>query len=503
MPEGRPNILIITSDQQHWSTLGCLNPELRTPHLDRLAAEGTLFERAYTVNPTCTPTRASMITGTYPSQHGAWSLGTKLLEHEHTVGEDFMAAGYRTALVGKCHVQPLHGTEEFPSLESYPTLQDLEFWRDFHGPFYGFERIELARNHTDEAHVGQHYAIWMEEKGLANWRDFFRPPTGNNEGQRRKWLIPEEFHYDAWIAEKTNELLASYAEGGDNFLLWASFFDPHPAYLAPEPWDTMYDPSEVTVPRVTPGEHEKNPPHFQLTQQRKPDFSPWRETGQWLHGFHSHLHDDAELARDIAVYYGMISLMDKYVGRILDRLEALGLAEDTLVIFTTDHGHLFGQHGLIAKGAFHYEDLIRLPFIARWPGRVPPGGRSDALVSLVDTAPTLLSVAGLPVPRAMTGLDQTAVLLGERDAVRDHVVVENRHEPTTIHARTYVDRRYRITVYYNQPYGELFDLREDPGEVNNLWAEPDCAELKCELITKLLFAEMGKEPLPVPRTAGA
>ena len=161
----RPNILLITSDQQHWSTLGCLNPEIDTPHLDRLADAGTLFERAYCPNPTCTPTRASMITGKYPSQHGAWSLGTKLSEAEHTVGEDFQAAGYRTSLVGKAHFQPLQATEEFSSLESYPILQDLDFWRDFSGPFYGFERVCLARNHADEAHVGQHYALWMEEQG--------------------------------------------------------------------------------------------------------------------------------------------------------------------------------------------------------------------------------------------------------------------------------------------------------------------------------------------------
>jgi uncharacterized sulfatase len=503
MPSGRPNFLIITSDQQHWSTLGCLNPEVRTPNLDRLAGQGMLCTRAYTVNPTCTPTRASMVTGRYPSQHGAWSLGTKLPESEPTLGDELTAGGYRTALVGKAHFQPLHGSEEFPSLEAYPTLQDLEFWRGFHGPFYGFEHVELARNHTDEAHVGQHYAIWMEENGLENWRDYFRPPTGNNDGQRRKWLIPEEFHYDRWIAERTCALMEGYAGAGESFLIWASFFDPHPAYLVPEPWDTMYDPDELTVPRLVPGEHDANPPHFRLTQEPDPDFSPWRQTGQWLHGFHSHLHEERDLARDIAVYYGMIGLMDKYIGVILDRLDALGLAEDTVVIFTTDHGHLYGQHGLIAKGAFHYEDLIRLPFIARWPGRVAAGTRSEALLSLVDLPPTLLRMAGLQVPRWMTGLDQGDVLTGRCEALRDHVVVENRHEPTTIHVKTYVDRRYKLTVYYNQDYGELFDLKDDPGEVRNLWDRPEWQELKAELVRRLLFAEMGKEPLPTPRTAGA
>ncbi|MFB3040907.1 MAG: sulfatase [Candidatus Poribacteria bacterium] len=503
MANDRPNILLITSDQQHWNTLGCLNPEIQTPHLDRLAKEGTLFQRAYCPNPTCTPTRASIITGKYPSQHGAWSLGTKLSESEHTVGEDFLAANYRTALVGKAHFQPLRGTDEYPSLESYPIMQDLDFWRKFDRPFYGFEHVELARNHTDEAHVGQHYAIWMEEKGCKNWRDYFRPPTGNNDRQRRKWLIPEEYHYDTWIAERTNALLEAYHRNGENFLLWSSFFDPHPKYLVPEPWDTMYNPDSLTVPSIVEGEHENNPPHFQLTQQRNPDFSAWRESGQGIHGFSSHLHNRDEMAKDIAIYYAMVSLMDKYIGQILDKLDELGLAENTLVVFTSDHGHFFGQHGLRAKGAFHYEDLIKVPFIVRQPGRVPAGVQSNALQSLVDLAPSFLSAAGIEVPRTMSGVDQSGVWFGETSETRDHVIVENRHEPTTVHVKTFVDNRYKLTVYYNRDYGELFDLQQDPGEINNLWNQTDYAALKAELITKLLFAEMGKEPLWMPRIWGA
>jgi arylsulfatase A-like enzyme len=512
----RPNILLITSDQHHWNAIGYNNPEVHTPNLDRLAADGMIFDRAYCPNPTCTPTRASLITGKYPSHHGAYALGTKLPESEHTVGKDFTAAGYRTALVGKAHFQQLHGTEAYPSLESYPLMQDLDFWRDFHGPFYGFDHVELARNHTDEAHVGQHYAIWMEEKGLDNWRDYYRSPTGHNDDQVRTWDIPEAFHYDAWIAERTNALMSDYAEAGENFFLWASFFDPHPKYLVPEPWDTMYDPETLTVPTMTPEEHENNPPHFRLTQQTDPDFSQWREPdGNALHGFHSHRHDRDELAKDIAIYYGMISLMDKYIGKILDQLDALGLSDTTLVIFTTDHGHFYGQHGLIAKGAFHYEDMIRVPMVARFPGHIPAGRRIAALQTLVDYPQTFLSFAGLPAPRTMTGVDQSAVWMGDAESARDHIVVENRHQPTTLHLKTYVNGRYKITVYYGGPRwwsksvrpggdpGELFDLQEDPGEVHNLWDSPEHADLKARLVMALLQAEFGKEPLWMPRVAVA
>lgn len=517
------NILLITSDQQHWNTLGQFNPEIQTPALDKLASEGTTFTRAYCPNPTCTPTRASIITGKYPSQHGAYALGAKLPESEATVGERLGEAGYRTALVGKAHFQPLQSTEEYPSLEAYPTLQDLDFWENFDQPFYGFDHVELARNHTDEAHVGQHYALWMEEKGLSEWRDYFLQPTGNVVAQRRRWLIPEQFHYNAWIAERGKALISRFHDAGEPFFLWASFFDPHPKYLAPEPWDTMYDPADISVPAVAPGEHDgrgrvdtaPSPPHLQLTQQPDPDFSAWQEpNGSGCHGFHSHLHDRDELAKDIACYYGMISCMDKYIGEIIEHLDNLGLAENTLVVFTSDHGHYFGQHGLIAKGAFHYDDGLRVPMIARLPGKIPSGHISHTLQSLVDFAPTFLDFCGLEIPPDMTGISQQAVWgrLGsprdrpvetdpsngdESDAVarrhchnREHVIIENRHQPTTLHLKTYIDQRHKITLYFNRDYGEIYDLRDDPDEICNLWSHH---ELRARLTEAFLRAEMLKE----------
>ncbi len=498
-----PNILLITSDQHHWNALGALNPELKTPVLDRLAGEGLALTRAYCPNPTCTPTRASIITGKYPSKHGAWSLGTKLPETEPVIGDSLRRAGYRTALVGKAHFQPLTSTAQYQSLESHPIMQDLPFWRRFHGPFYGFERVELARNHADESHVGQHYAIWMEDKGFRDWRKCFSKATGTSDPQTHKWNIPERFHYDTWIAEKTCELLETYREKGDRFFLWSSFFDPHPPYLVPEPWDTMYDPAKVTVPRITPGEHDHNPPHFGMTQQEKPDFSPYRESGHWLHGMHSHLGGQKSLPKDIAVYYGMISLMDRYIGVILDRLAELGLAENTIVIFTTDHGHFFGQHGLVAKGPFHYEDMVKLPFIVRWPGKIRAGTTSAALSSVMDLGPTILSMAGAEPLPDMDGADLSPVWLGQREKARDFIIVENRHDPTTVCLKTYVDKRWKVTAYYRRPYGEIFDLENDPGEVNNLWDDPALAPMKAGILSRPFFVRMGRETLWMPRIAGA
>jgi uncharacterized sulfatase len=512
------NILFITSDQQHWSAMGYLNPEVKTPNLDRLVSRGTAFHRAYTVNPTCTPTRASWITGLYPSQHGAYSLGTKLPEDVPTIGGYFAGAGFRSALIGKAHFQPLLGTEEFPSLEAYPVLHDLDFWKNFHGPFYGFDHVELARNHTDESHAGQHYALWMEEKGYKEWRDYFLPngPAKTVTGDRltdsrhrprrsgEAWEIPEEIHYNTWIAERSCALLEQYAEAEQPFFLWSSFFDPHPAYMVPEPYASMYDPQDVTVPDYTEGEFDDKPPYFKKAREENPDFTEFAEEGgNGIHGAGSHLKSREERAKNIAMMYGMMTMMDKYIGIILDRLEELGLAENTLVCFTTDHGDYLGQHGLTKKAIHHYEDLLRVPLVCSLPGRIPEGRVSNALQSTVDLAPTFLSFAGCSVPQSMSGRDQRSVWEGDESFARDHVIIENQHQPTTMNMRTYIDDRYKITVHYNREYGELYDLRKDPGELKNLWDAEEYAERKSRLLLRFLYGEMGKAPLPMPRISSA
>ncbi|HQY94013.1 MAG TPA: sulfatase-like hydrolase/transferase [Caldilinea sp.] len=509
----RPNILFISTDQQHHSALGVTNSVLQTPALDRLAREGTRFTRAYCPNPTCSPTRASLITGMYPAWHGCWAIGVKLPEDVPTVGDVFQANGYRSILVGKAHFQPLKSEPGSESIECQPVLRDLDFWRDFHGPWYGFDHVETARMHANESHAGQHYALWMEEKGLTNWRDYFQQwpsdPDDKYAGpyymrDALHWDLPEEFHHTHWIGERTIANIEQCVEADQPFFLWASFFDPHPPYAVPEPWASMYDPADVQPGRYREGEFADMPPHFARTRETQPDFSDYAEPGgQDLHGFHSHLHDDAEMRRSIASYYGMMSLIDAEIGRILDYLDKAGLAENTLVVFTSDHGHFLGQHGLIAKGPFHYEDVLRVPMIVRYPGCVPAGETSDALQSLVDYPQTWLAAAGIDAPGVMQGVDQLPVWCGEEAAARDHVLVENRHNPTTVHLRTLITDRYKITVYRNAKYGELFDLESDPDERCNRWDDPAYAAVKSELLLKFVQAEIQREPTRMPRVAGA
>ena len=509
----RPNILLITSDQQHYNALGTNNPLIKTPALNRLAQEGTQFDRAYCNNPVCSPSRSTIITGLYPAWHGCWTIGVKLPEDVPTVGDIFQENGYNSILIGKAHFQPLASAPGSESIECQPVLRDLDFWRDFHGPWYGFNHVETGRMHGHESHVGQHYALWLEEKGLSNWQDYFQKwPRTQDDKYRgpeyargmQVWDLPEELHHSHWVGERSVANIERSAQEGKPFFLWASFFDPHPPYVVPEPWASMYDMEDMEPGHFVPGEFDDMPPQFAKTQEKNPDYSMYREKGgKGLHGYHSHLHSEGQIRRSIACYYGMMSLIDQQVGHILDALDRLGIAEDTLVLFTTDHGHFLGQHGLIAKGAFHYEDMLRIPMIARYPAGIPAGVRSDTLQCQVDFAPTFLNAAGIEVPGRMQGVSQLDVWCGNEQGARDHVLIENRHNPTTVHLRTLITRRHKITVYRNADYGELFDLEQDPGELHNCWDDPAYAEVKSRLLLKFVQAEIQREPTRMPRVAGA
>ncbi len=166
-------------------------------------------------------------------------------------------------------------------------------------------------------------------------------------------------------------------------------------------------------------------------------------------------------------------------------------------------GHFIGQHGLIAKGAFHYEDLLRLPMVARYPGQIPENRTTDSLQALIDYPSTFLSAAGIEPPGLMQGVDQLDVWRGRSDSAREHVLVENRHNPTTVHLRTLIEDRYKMTVYRNAEYGELFDLETDPGEIHNRWDDPNYSTVRSAMMHRFLQAEIQRESTRMPRIAGA
>ncbi|HEV7302075.1 MAG TPA: sulfatase-like hydrolase/transferase [Tepidisphaeraceae bacterium] len=515
-----PNILLITTDQQHYSLLGSVNPAIRTPHLDQLAAGGVRFDRAYCPNPLCTPTRGTLLTGQYPSRHGGWTIGAKVREaHEGGgpfIGDLLRPAGYESHLVGKAHFQPLADVPGQRSIECQPLLRDLNFWRQFGGagsqPWYGFDRVDTARMHTAESHVGQHYAIWLEEKGLKDWTVYFNTPSplGTDSGDRygegpMAWRIPEELHYNNWIVERTLDHVGRCVERDRPFFTWASFFDPHPPYVTPEPWFSMYDPADVPLPPEVSSEAMADmPPPHRAALAKSGDFTEWLETAHANHGYSSHRRglDRTWLARATAAYYGMMTFTDAAIGKILDGLTRLGAQDDTLVVFTSDHGHYLGHHGLVAKGAFHYEDGIRVPMIARWPGQLPAGEVRRDLQSLVDFVPTFLEAAGLAACDDVQGVGR---LTNWKDGAAGRQVcrVENRHQPTSVHLHTYITSDAKLTLYRGRDYGELFDLRSDPGETRNLWSVPSASALKCQMLEAAMQEQIQSEPLLTRRVAGA
>lgn len=512
----RPNFLLITSDQQHWFTLGVQNPKIKTPNLDRLCREGMRFDRAYTNSPVCTPSRATIITGQYPSWHGAWSIGVHLPEDVPTVGDVFQENGYSSSLIGKAHFQPQKNTPGHPSIETGEKVKDLDFWRSFYGPWYGFEYVETLRNHGDGWLNGSHYAVWLEdEKGIKDWGKWCDSPQDSGQKGKKGWYwqgphrrrhsyeIPQELYYGTWLAERTMARLEHCQRDGRPFFMWASFPDPHPPYLIPEPWASMYDPADMELDDFDPKEFEKMPPHYAMTQDPEADWSGYHENGINTHGLHDHTNDPEEMKKDMAVYYGMISMMDDHIGMILAKLDELGMASDTAVVFSTDHGHYLGHHGLLAKGPFGYEDGIRVPFIVRYPGVVPAGKTSRALQALIDLPETFLDFAGIEIPGQMQGVSQRKVWTGEEESATDHVIVEHRHQPTVLQQRMFITERYKLVMYRDQDYGELFDFESDPEERDNKWGDPGYAAVKCELMRKWLHAEMGREPTRMPRVSGA
>jgi arylsulfatase A-like enzyme len=310
------------------------------------------------------------------------------------------------------------------------------------------------------------------------------------------WQLPADLHYTTWTAQRTNAFIRH--AGDTPWFCWSSYHDPHPPYAVPEPWASMYDPADMDwlIGEFVPGEFDDmNEPH-QLTRDASIDPKPYNADGHGSHGVH--LHPDIgrdKLRRIAACYCGMISFMDQQIGTTLDLLESTSQIDKTFIVFTTDHGHFLGQHGLLAKGPYHYEDVIRVPLIAAGPG-VPKGETNVVPQTLVDLPATFAALATDAVPLWMQGrpLDPT----GGREAV----IVENHHNADAVHLRTMVTKTHKLTLWRGRiDWGELFDLHNDPQELVNLY-HIDVA-LRGRLLEQFMQAELDREPSPQSRVSGA
>ena len=515
-PEGsarRPNVLVLVTDQQRADWLGCAgNPVLQTPHVDRIAAAGVRFSRAYCANPVCMPSRATLLTGLLPSDHGVRANGINLSPHAVVLPEILRRAGYQTALVGKPHFSCWWASpERTPNIARFDPAalpEARHLWEQrlatrLPTPYFGFEQSAFVGGHS--ASVFGEYLHWLQDHHPRAAADLTGRTSVRPTLHRDSYYspLPEELYYTEWITQRTVQALDRFSATRP-FFLWCSFPDPHEPFGPPAPWHSRYHPHDMPPPAAWSDDRAQMPPHYQLDYYA----DRVRVAGGPI------VADDAALAQVAqmrALAYGMMGLVDRGVGRILDHLQRNGLWENTIVVFLSDHGELMGDHGILYKGPFHYQGVLRVPLLMSWPRRLRGGHTVDGLVSLLDFVPTLLELTGVPWPQQpfadyrgpeasqragarsmydgvprLPGKSLVPLLEGSADALQDAVLIENDEDYRGVSLRTLVTDRAIYTRYRGNRCGELFDLTQDPVQRYNRWGDPGAAALRREMEGRLL-----------------
>lgn len=473
MVQKRPNIILFMCDQLRFDALGCYgNNQIHTPNIDRIALNGSTFDNHFVQNPVCSPSRCSVLTGRYPKNHGTRDNGIPLRDSEITLPEVLRENGYVTAAIGKMHI-----TTQF-----VPKEDEQDDWPEDN---YGFDIIHT----TCDCKTGE-YLNWLKEQSPEDYgevkrqgerkaredrasaaeKDLSGPPQVYTSG------IHPEYHQSHWIADRMIDLIG---EAGPEkpFFAYCSFVDPHHPFDPPEPYASMYDPDRLAPPMVREGELEDKPPHFMKART--------------AHGFSNEKYDYRLLDEHAwgqvkAAYYGMITLIDDNIGRVLEALEKKGILDDTLIMFTNDHGELLGDHGLLFKGPFHYDSIIKAPMIISWPGVIPQGSRYSRITEHVDIMPTLLEYAGVRPPCGVQGVSMATALRGDKGSGREYAMTEFNCYDWGLSVKTLTGKDYKMTYYAGEEYGELYDRNQDPEEFVNLWDDEDYGEIKAYMMKKML-----------------
>lgn len=470
------------TDQHRADHIGCYgNRQLRTPNIDRLAAEGVIFTQSYVANPVCMPNRASLFTGRYPKAHRLRENGLTLSPSEAVLPELLRAGGYQTASIGKIHLAPFGMTAE-AARHPYELYESREFWSQDGSlplPYYGFEQVSFVGGHGPYAYGD--YKRWLDENHPGSYdRLDASHALSTPSGARECWksAIPAELHYDVFVAERTVDFVRS-RDKDRPFFVWCSFPDPHHPYSPPRPYCDQYPPREIEFkPARRAGELEDLPPYFAECYRGE------RSTGGLVGDLRAVTDDDYR--EIIALTYGMISLVDDCVGRVMSALEEQSLLDSTVVVFLSDHGDLMGDHWLLNKGPFLFRGLVRVPTIWRLPGGASAGLVCEEMVSAVDLCPTLLDLAGLPLPDGVQGRSYRPLLAGERSDSGDRVYIEYDESYIGDRLRQMRTKDWALTYYAEGDFGTLFDLRRDPDELENVWGRPEYEGARLELLAELL-----------------
>lgn len=471
----RPNILLICTDQQRGDSLRTTGATWAvTPNLDRLAGQGALFRNCYVQNPVCSPSRASLFTGKYVASHGLYANGVPLPAHQPLFTRTLADAGYDCGMIGKQHLSPCD------SWQSEPRQDD------------GYRVFEWSHGPNHRA-LENEYHRWLRKSQPDVYHSVF-PDKGANEnteyGNRAKTGTPidrvsKEAHYSHWVADRAINFI-EHPRDTEPFCLVANFFDPHHPFGAPQEFRDMIDTDSIPAPNTYPDElNDKPAPHRDYSEKSYSGTAP---------GFQDYSADEIKEIR--AQYWAMIALIDYEVGRILDALDLHGLADNTLVVFTSDHGEMLGNHQQLLKGPQLYDDLTRVPLIARWPGVIKAGTDVDALVQWVDLPATLLDVAGCAKDRSVQGESIIPLATGNNGNWRHWALSEYRYsgfktDPLLMTTMLRYNE-WKLIVWHGSPAtraardGELYNLAEDPGELNNLFHHPDYAQVRLQMKSRLL-----------------
>ncbi|MBD3229363.1 MAG: sulfatase-like hydrolase/transferase [Candidatus Lokiarchaeota archaeon] len=486
------NVLFIITDQQRADHLGCYgNKILKTPNIDGLAKDGVRFTSAFCANPMCMPNRASIYTGTYPNVHGVRMNGINLPSNIPTLTQILTKNGYHTISIGKIHFQ--HYSP--PRKRNKKSLECIMNWIDdkkrkelennFPLPYYGFEEVELTIGHGDL--VSGHYFSWLEEKA-PNYLEYMRTRLNSWFLLMRNLFddtqLPEEVYPTAYLKDKTISFLQDYAAGnyGDKpFFLQCSFPDPHHPATPPEKYKKLYEPSNMELPdNFHDIENLKNHPFLKHNLKLK-------EKGKSL--FSLKTVDDVK--KFMAYTYGTITNIDSGIGEILSTLNRTGLSENTIVIYTSDHGELMGEHGLTTKGPYPFKGILKVPLIWRVPG-MAKNKVINSLVNSIDITKTLtnlLKIRDLQFKKQLQGCDLTPMLENPNQKIRNSCLIEEDEAGgfLTARVRHLITEKYKLTIYEGlRNHGDLYDRKNDPNEINNLWYNKNYREIREKLVKEML-----------------
>ncbi len=485
----RPNILWYCTDQQRFDTIAALgNQYINTPNLDRFVSRSAAFTHAFCQSPICTPSRASFLTGMYPSAVGVNGNGFRSFPRHHQdrlISKVLHDAGYDCGLIGKLHLASAF-------LRREQRVDD------------GYEYFQYSHDHKGGNERGNEYVEWIKAQGIDHntvlrprgiastddYRNSHRDPGfgGFSEPTPENDNVPTHLHQTHWCTDKAIEFIGRNREPEKPWFLSVNPFDPHPPFDAPYEYYRRYDPESL------PGAHfaESDLAHQRRLEAAGIDFqNRARHPEEFQH------------KQMQASYYAMIEFLDEEFGRLLDFLDASGQRENTIIIFMSDHGEMLGDHGLVLKGCRFYEGLMRVPLVIAWPGRVQPQV-TDELIELVDIVPTLYELLGMDVPLYVQGRSAASLLregasdTPHREFVRsEHYAATNLADET--HASMYRDRRWKLTVYHQKGICELYDLDADPWEHNDLSEDPDCADVMWDLLRRSYDATVYSHPVQTDR----